>query len=404
MPAILKREHFALYALLTSLTAISIDALLPGLRSIEAQMGASNLFTGHHIITIFIAGMALGELFLGPLSDAIGRKNALLIGLGIYLLGTIIALVAGSLEMVVLGRFLQGAGVAGPKIATRAMIRDQFEGAAMARIMSFMFTLFILIPMLAPLLGQSLLAISGWRGIFALYLGLALCLSFWLSKRQAETLPKARRIPFRPGLLYRNALRILGNRRAALLIAATGLIFGAQLLYLSTAADLFFDIYAIQALFPLYFACLAAGIAIASFLNAKLVQRVGMERMVQSALLAMVLIGLLMLGAAAFWAGRPPLGVFMGLGFAGFFAIGILFGNLNAMTMLGLGKLAGLGASLIASGSSLIAAVFAAGFASFYSETTFYFAAGFLAAALSATALVALSKSGAQAEIEPLRA
>lgn len=167
------RERIALYALLTSLTSISIDALLPGLRQIGADVGVAPPLSTQHIISLFILGMAFGELLLGPLSDAMGRKKALVLGLGVYALGTVIAMVAGSLEMVILGRFLQGVGVSGPKIATRAMIRDQFEGDAMARVMSFMFTLFILVPMLAPTLAQGIIAVGGWRSVFVVYLAVA---------------------------------------------------------------------------------------------------------------------------------------------------------------------------------------------------------------------------------------
>ncbi|MGJ7037542.1 MFS family permease [Shinella sp. BE166] len=149
------RERIALYALLTSLTSLSIDALLPGLREIGADVGVAPPLSTQHVISLFIFGMAFGELLLGPLSDAIGRKKALVLGLCVYAAGTIIAMLAGTLEMVILGRFLQGVGVSGPKIATRAMIRDQFEGDAMARVMSFMFTLFILVPMLAPALARA---------------------------------------------------------------------------------------------------------------------------------------------------------------------------------------------------------------------------------------------------------
>ncbi|GGB06554.1 hypothetical protein GCM10011491_38350 [Brucella endophytica] len=198
------RECIALYALLTSITSISFDALLPGLRQIGADVGVTPPLSTRHVISLFIFGMAFGELFLGPLSDAIGRKKALVLGLGVYALGTIIAMLAGSLEMVILGRLLQGAGVAGPKIATRAMIRDPFEGDAMARVMSFMFTLFILVPTLAPALGQGIIAIGGWRGVFVLYLVMAGLLGLWLVLRQPETLPVDKRIAFRPKLLLSN--------------------------------------------------------------------------------------------------------------------------------------------------------------------------------------------------------
>ncbi|WP_420959889.1 multidrug effflux MFS transporter [Brucella sp. IR073] len=397
------RERIVLYALLTSLTSISIDALLPGLRVIGAEVGISSPLSTQHVISLFIFGMVFGELLLGPLSDAMGRKRALLLGLAVYCAGTMIAMLAGSLEMVILGRFLQGVGVSGPKIATRAMIRDQFEGDAMARVMSFMFTLFILVPMLAPVLGQAMIAIGGWRSIFCLYLATACLAGLWLVLRQAETLPPERRIPFRPRLLILNGLRILGNRRVVLLIAATGFVFGAQLLYLSTAADLFLDAYGIEETFPFYFAVLAASIGLASFLNARLVQRFGMDAMARAAFIGLSMAGLVMLLAVLSWDRRLPLAVLMVSGFAAFFATGVLFGNLNAMAMRSLGQVAGLGASLIASGSSLVAALFAVGMGHFYNGTPLNLASGFCLAGVVSLVLSEISARGPAGPVEAVR-
>ena len=374
------RERLVLYALLTSLTSLSIDALLPGLRDIGAQVTPAPPLSTQHIISLFIFGMAFGELLLGPLSDAIGRKTALLLGLGIYVAGTIVAGLAGSMEMVLLGRILQGVGVAGPKIATRAMIRDQFEGDAMARIMSFMFTLFILVPMLAPSLAQGLIFLGGWRSVFVAYLAIAGILGLWLMVRQPETLPVARRVPFRPTLLFSNGCRILSNRRVVLLIVATGLVFGAQLLYLSTAADLFFDAYGIKETFPFYFALLATGMGLASYFNAKLVQRFSMEAMARAAFMALASTALLMMLTSIGYDDRLPFAVLMTFLYAAFFAIGVLFGNLNAMAMQSLGDVAGFGASLIASGSSLVATLFAVGLGTLYDGTAVSLSVGFFIA------------------------
>lgn len=397
------RERIALYALLTSLTAVSIDALLPGLRQIGEDMGATPPQSTQHVISLFIFGMAFGELFLGPLSDAVGRKKALVLGLGIYMAGTITAMLAGSLEVVILGRFLQGVGVSGPKIATRAMIRDQFEAEAMARVMSLMFTLFIFVPMLAPALAQGLISVAGWRSVFCVYLVMAAFLGLWLMIRQKETLPADKRISFRPKLLCLNGRRILSKRRVTLLIIATGIVFGSQLLYLSTAADLFFVAYGIKETFPLYFAVLAAGVGLASFLNARLVQRFGLDAMARAGFGGLALIGFLMLLALMLRGGDLPLAALMAFLFSAFFAIGILFGNLNAMAMHSLGEVAGLGASLIASGSSLIATLFAIGIGSFYNGSSMNLAAGLFIAGLSALVLAELALKADSAPVVAIR-
>lgn len=385
------RSRLILYALLTSLTSLSIDALLPGLRQIGLELGVAPPLSTHHVISLFIFGMAFGELVIGPLSDAFGRKQALLGGLCVYLIGTVVALFAQSLEMVLIGRFLQGVGVSGPKIATRAMIRDQFEGDAMARVMSFMFTLFILVPMLAPALAQGLIAIAGWRSVFVAYFVIAVVLGAWVAARHPETLPVARRIPFRPRLLFLNARRILSSPRVTLLIVATGLVFGAQLLYLSTAADLFFEAYGVTESFPLYFAALALAMGLASFINARLVQRLGVVAMARAGFIGLTAVSLLMVIATLGAEGVLPFEVFLTLLSLAFFAIGILFGNLNALAMQTLGNVAGFGASLIASGSSLVATLFAVSFGGFYSGDTTYLAVGFFAAGLSSLVLAEIA-------------
>jgi DHA1 family bicyclomycin/chloramphenicol resistance-like MFS transporter len=189
----------------------------------------------------------------------------------------------------------------------------------------------------------------------------------------------------------------------ALLIIATGIVFGAQLLYLSTAADLFFDAYGIKETFPFYFAVLATGIGLASFLNAKLVQRFGMDAMARAAFMGLASVGLLMLLASILWGGLLPLVALMVFGFSAFFAIGVLFGNLNAMAMRSLGQVAGLGASLIASGSSLIATLFAIGIGSFYDGTTMNLAVGFFIAGVSSLILAELAVQGDASPVEAAR-
>lgn len=385
------RSRLILYALLTSLTSLSIDALLPGLRQIGLEFGVAPPLSTHHVISLFIFGMAFGELLVGPLSDAFGRKPALLGGIGIYLLGTVVALFAQSLEMVLIGRFLQGVGVSGPKIATRAMIRDQFEGDAMARVMSFMFTLFILVPMLAPALAQGLITVTGWRSVFIAYFVTATALGLWLATLHPETLPATRRIPFRPRLLFLNALRILASPRVTLVIIATGLVFGAQLLYLSTAADLFLEAYGVAETFPIYFATLAVAMGLASFINARLVQRVGMVMMARAGFIGLSTVSVFMVVGTLGAGGTLPFAAFLSLLFLAFFAIGILFGNLNALAMQTLGNVAGFGASLIASGSSLVATAFAIGFGGLYGGNTIYLGISFLAAGLSSLVLAEIA-------------
>lgn len=384
-------EFVALLSLITSLTAVSIDAMLPALRTIGADLQVAQANNTQLIVSLFIFGMVFGELIFGPLSDAIGRKPAILIGLAIYAAGTVMAMTAGSLEILLIGRIVQGIGVSGPKIASRALVRDQFEGAAMARILSFIFMVFILVPMVAPAIGQLILQITGWRTIFFLYLGFAAVIALWLTLRQAETLTPAQRIALSFPTLARNAALIVRHRRVMAYTMAAGLVFGAQLLYLGTAQAVFHDLYAIDEGFPFYFALLAFGIGLSAFFNSQLVMRFGMHRLTLIALSGLIGFGSLLAAAGVARAGIPPFAVFIALCFGLFCCVGALFGNLNAMAMQSLGRVAGLGASLIASLSSLLAVAVAIPIGSLYDKTVLPLGFGFALAGCLALALVLLA-------------
>ncbi|MBB3937958.1 MFS transporter [Aureimonas phyllosphaerae] len=399
----LPRERIILYASLTALTAISVDALLPGLRDIAGELAPAPPLSTQHIVTLFILGMVFGELLLGPISDAIGRKRALVAGLGVYAIGTLVALFASSLEGVILGRILQGIGVAGPKISTRAMIRDQFEGEAMARVMSFLFSLFILVLMVAPALGQAVIALAGWRGMFTLYLGLALVLGAWLILRQPETLPPERRIPFRPPypspkrrphpcqpagrasdrgdrLRVRGAAPLSQHRRRPLRRRLRGPRDLPVLLRHARRRDR-------ARLLPERSAC-----------RALRYRRHGAGRLYRPDAGWPIHAGYLDRLRRPTAARAPLLS-----GFAAFFASGILFGNLNAMAMRSLGQLAGLGASLIASGSSLVATLFAIGLGTLYDGTVMVLAGGILLAGAASLLLGELSARGSDRPVMAVR-
>ncbi|MGD1879239.1 MAG: multidrug effflux MFS transporter [Kiloniellaceae bacterium] len=387
-PALRTPEFVALLSLTTSLTALSIDAVLPALRDIGEALAVSEAKDTQLVVTLFILGMVFGEIFFGPLSDALGRKRAILIGLVLFSLGAVVAMTAGSLEQVLLGRIIQGIGCAGPKIAARALVRDQYEGPAMARIMSFIMMVFILVPMLAPALGQLVLTVADWRSIFFVFLAIAAIVAAWLGLRQPETLAPERRVRFSPVTILANGLLIARHAKVMAYTFCAGFIFGAFLLYLSTAQAMFLDLYGIGDTFPLYFAILALGIGIASFTNSQLVMRYGMHRLSVIALSGVVVLAGALFVAGLLYDGVPPFGVFMTLCFMAFFCNGLLFGNLNAMAMQSLGRVAGLGASMIASISSLVAVVLSVTVGRFYEASVVPLAAGFLLAGCVSLALV----------------
>ncbi len=394
-------EFVILFALLTSITALSIDAMLPALPQISESLSIADPLDSQLIISLFIFGMVFGELFIGPISDAIGRKGAILIGIGIYVVGTVVAMTASTFEILILGRIIQGIGASGPKIATRALIRDQYEGEAMARIMSFIMVIFIMIPMIAPAFGQLVLAVAEWRYIFFSFLVLACSTGLWLIIRQPETLKPEDRISLSPGKLMRSTGRILRHSKVMCYSFAGGLIFGALLVYVSTSQSIFEDLYGVVDNFPLYFAVLASSVALSSLINSQLVMRFGMHRMVVTALCGMIFFtGTLFLFALPN-DGIPSFPVFMINGFFIFLWLGILFGNINAMAMQSLGKMAGLGASVIASISSLVAVAVSVSAGRLYDGTIMHMVIALCFCGVAALGLVLVAKRSKAGALSP---
>ncbi len=395
-PPLRTPEFVVLFSLTTSLTALSIDAILPALREIGQALAVADSNDTQFIITTFFLGMVFGEMFFGPLSDALGRKQAILIGLAIYAVGSVVAMTASSIEQVLIGRIIQGIGVSGPKIGTRALVRDQYEGAAMARMMSFIFMVFILVPMLAPALGQAVLIVADWRAIFVVFLVLAAVVALWLGLRQPETLAPSHRIAFSLAAILENAMLIVRHAKVMAYTFAAGFIFGALLLYLSTSQAIFLDLYDVDETFPLYFAILAMGVGLASFSNSQLVMRYGMHRLSVAALGGLIVFASALLAVALWYDGVPPFPAFMTLCFLVFCCNGLLFGNLNALAMQSLGRVAGLGASVISSLSSIVAVVMSIAVGRFYDQTALPLAAGFiLAGAISLVLVLAAERSHA---------
>jgi len=386
-------EFIALFALLTSLVALSIDTVLPALPAFAKSFALTDSNDSQLVISSLVLGMVFGELVFGPLSDTKGRKFAILLGMGIFCIGSLISMLAQSFEWLLIGRLVQGLGVSGPKIATRALIRDQYRGAAMARIMSFVMMFFILVPMLAPVIGQVIITFFHWQMIFGFFLMMTIIIGIWFQIRQEETLTKDKRIPFSIKAITSASKNIIKDPVIMAYATTAGILFGALLLYLGMSQAIFQDIYAIVEHFPLYFAILASGVGLSSFLNGKLVMRFGMYNLSMSALFCLSLFSSALLIVGLIYNGQPPLVLFMFISFLCFCCIGILFGNLTAMAMETLGKTAGLGASIVASSSSLVSVVFSVIAGRFYNQTTIPLAVGFICAGIIGLCLVKWAQS-----------
>lgn len=381
-------EFIALMALMISLVALSIDAMLPALSIIGEELRVANPSDVQLVISALFVGMTIGQLVYGPVSDATGRRGPILVGFVLFIAGSLVCMLAQDFSVMLAGRVLQGVGAAGPRIVTLAIVRDRFAGVEMARVMSIVMAVFIIVPALAPALGQAVMLVAGWRMIFATLLVVALITATWFVLRQPETLARERRRPISAGNLIGAVGEVLAHRVSLGFTLAAGSVFGAFLAYLGTAQQMFQYDYGLGTRFPLLFGVLALAIGGASLLNARLVMRHGMRR--PSLWAAWLLCAL----SALFWlialavGGLPPLWVTVAWMLPAFGCIGILFGNLNAQAMEPLGHIAGVGAAVVGSLSVLISLPLGIYIGSLIDGTVLPLAGGFtLLSALSAACM-----------------
>ena len=304
-------ELIAMLSMVMALTALGIDLMLPAFGEMRAAFGLaadSNEVAG--IVTAYVFGLAGGTLLFGPLSDRFGRKPAIYIGLAVYGLASIGAALAPSLELLIASRVVWGVGAAGPRIVSVSIIRDLYQGEQMAKVMSFIFALFILVPILAPSLGALIIAVAPWHWLFwatAIWAGL---LGLWLV-RLGETMDPANRIELSAHDLWRATRFVLGNRQTLGYAVALTIGFGAFVSYLATSQLIFSDIFDKADLFPFIFGGLAAGMGVAMLANAFLVERYGVRRLIRLTLVVFITASAGLLGLALGSGGPPPLWAFL---------------------------------------------------------------------------------------------
>ena len=371
-------EFIALIALLTALVAMSIDTMLPAIGIMAKELGAANPNDRQFIILGFFAGMMFGTLIFGPISDSVGRKPTIYAGLVFYVAGALLCMFSTSFPMLIAGRLLQGFGAASPRIVAMAMVRDGAAGADMARIMSFVMSVFMLVPILAPSIGQLVLYVASWRYIFTGFVVAAILASIWLKFRQAETLAPENRLPFSAQELAHSAKLVISNHVSLGYTLAVGFIFAAFTAYLGTSQQIFAEQYGQGDRFALWFGGMAVAIAIAMITNGNLVQRLGMRLMSKWAVLGFIACWSVMLVFTVIYGGHPPLPVLGVLMFGSFFCSGLLFGNYNAMALEPMGHIAGMASAISGALSSLIATVLGAIAGHFYDGTLYPTAVAFL--------------------------
>ncbi|KIC48719.1 multidrug effflux MFS transporter [Tateyamaria sp. ANG-S1] len=354
-----KAEFIALMAMMFATIAFSIDAMLPALPAIANDIAPEGgVAQAALVMTFFVIGMGAGTFFTGPLSDAIGRKPVVYLGLAIYALGAVLSWVAPTLELMLAARVLQGLGAAGPRVVSAAIIRDLYAGRAMASILSLTMMVFLLVPAIAPLLGKIIMDAAGWRAIFPAFLIFALILLLWFGTRVSETLPRENRRPLRWPLMIDAVGQMFANRTVRLSIYVQTLMLMILFSVLTMVQPIFEVSFDRADTFPLWFGAIALASGVSSLLNAAIVGRFGMRRMVTWALTAQVVVSTVFV----MWMIADMPGLFW---FYIFWQWGVMFqggltvANLNAIAMEPMGHIAGMAASVIGAVSTVLGAAFA---------------------------------------------
>lgn len=353
-----RAEFVALMAMMFATIAFSIDAMLPALHEIAAELTPDDPTRAPLILTAFVLGMGIGTFFTGPLSDTFGRRSMMFVGAALYISASSLAWASDSFEVVLAARLVQGIGAAGPRVVCIAIVRDLFSGREMAKILSIVMMIFTLVPAFAPALGVVIMDLTGWRGIFGAFVTFSAISAIWLGLRLPETLPREERRPLRVPLMMAAIGDMFRHPVVRLSIVVQTLAMSMLFSVLMMIQPVYDKVFGKLDSFPYWFGAIALVSASASFLNAMIVVRIGMRRLVTMALALQVAFS----GALLLAQGQPgadSFAIFACWQAYIFFQAGLTIGNLNAIAMEPMGHIAGMAASIIGAFATILAALIA---------------------------------------------
>ena len=349
-------EFIILVSIMFGMIAFGTDTMLPAFPDIANDLELLNVNKAQLIISSFILGTGLGQLISGPISDTFGRKPIITIGLMIFILACIAAYYAETLEMMLVARFIQGLGISAPRTVTMALIRDLYSGRKMAQVMSLAMAIFVLVPALAPSIGQLLFINFGWRSIYVAFIAFALIGLLWLNLRQPETLPFEQRKKLSSTEFLRAFKVVITNAAVVKYTVTLALGFGALFGYLNSAQQIFVDTLGAGMKFPMYFAIISILAAPASFLNAALVMKYGMKLLATIGFALQIIFAIItiLIINQDFISMEWLLVIFISWSVIAFFLKGLYFGNLNALAMEPMGEIAGMASAIIGASATML--------------------------------------------------
>jgi DHA1 family bicyclomycin/chloramphenicol resistance-like MFS transporter len=385
-------EFVCLIALMMALSALAIDSMLPALPDIGEALGVQSANDRQWVVTAFLLGFGAAQIVYGPLADRYGRKPVLMIGVALYVLFSVAAMLAPSFETLILARVGQGLGAAVTRVLAVSIVRDRYSGRTMARVMSLSFLVFLGVPILAPSVGQVVLLVAPWEAIFGVLALAGVILMIWAGLRLPETLHPEDRLPIQAGRLL-SAFRLVLTNRISMgytlaMTAITASLFG----FINSAQQIFYDVFNAPALFTTVFALIASGMALASVLNARLVETLGSRLIGHSALIGFIAMSALHTLVAL--SGHENIWTFTVLQALTMFCFGLLAGNFGSMAMEPMGHIAGTASSVQGFVSTILGSL--AGFAigQAFNGSTVPMTIGFVACGAVALGCVLYAEQG----------
>jgi DHA1 family bicyclomycin/chloramphenicol resistance-like MFS transporter len=384
-------EFVVLVAAMMSTQAIAIDAMLPAFPIIVRVLHVADENHGQWILTAYMAGMGCGQLFWGMMSDRFGRRPVLLGGLGVYVLAALLCGLTNSFHALLVWRFIHGAAAASVTVS-RSVVRDLYSGRHMARVMSLTFVVFLIVPILAPSLGQLILAFAPWRYIFIVCGAFASIVWLWALLRLRETLHPEYRLELTRSHIMGAVRLVLGNRTSLNYTLALTVMLGALMAYVGMVAQIFSDVFRRPGLMPAMFALCAVTMGFAAFMNSRFVERLGMRLISHTALLCYI--GITALHVVVASLGLEQLWTFVAFQAVTMACFSLSVSNFGAMAMEPIGEVAGIGASLQGFVSTCAAALVGAAIGRQFNGTTVPLAGGALCCGLLCLVFVLFAEKG----------
>lgn len=380
-------------ALLMSLHALAIDAMLPALDEMAAEFGVLEENRRQLVIGMFLLATGAGSLLPGVLADRFGRKPVLMVGLVAFVVFSLACAIAPDFDTLLWMRVIQGVLSAGLMVMPAAIIRDQYEGDAMARLFSLVSAVFITVPVIAPALGQLVMEIANWHMIFILLAVMGTIAGLWAWFRLPETLHKDFRQEIRPRALARNMYTASTSRVAVGYILGTALVLGPVFGYVSSAQQLIGDYFGAGEMFPYVFGGTAATMALASVVNSRIVERFGARRVSHIGLLIFIAVSLLQV-FVSHSSHREDLTWFLPLMACNLALLGFLGSNFGSIAMQPFAEIAGAASSIQSFVRMVLASLIGIAIGQFYDGTARPLAYSLLIAGVAALMLVLFSEKG----------